>query len=322
MVTATLALPESRSKRKSSPRSKAPRSKAPRSKAPLGKSTGNGRQQRVVKRRIDVTLDQPIEYVVGDWSQIPNREHTCETQPEPRRLAAAEEAALFRRMNYSKHQADNLRQQIARGPGGTDVSAHDALDADTLDAIERLLDESTQLRNYLVQVFSKLAASVARPYSNAEFRIDELLSEAHVTLLRCVEIFDAERGYRFSTYATNAIRHNLNRYISRQHKLRQATREYVPTDSIPAPESDNPRRREREYTDRMSRIVAWIHQLDSREQTIVKSRFGLTQAPDKVTLQSLANQLGLSRERIRQLEIRALDKLRSMASQATLDIEC
>jgi RNA polymerase primary sigma factor len=152
--------------------------------------------------------------------------------------------------------------------------------------------------------------------------VDELLSEAHITLLRCVEIFDVERGYRFSTYATNAIRHNLNRYISRQHKARQATREYVPTDTIPAPECDNPRRREREYTDRMSRIVKWIHKLDSREQTIVRSRFGLTQAPEKVTLQSLADQLGLSRERIRQLEIRALEKLRGMARQTAMELDC
>ena len=58
----------------------------------------------------------------------------------------------------------------------------------------------------------------------------------------------------------------------------------------------------------MTDIIRWIHQLDPREQTIVRSRFGLTQATDKVTLQSLADELGLSRERIRQLEIRALGK--------------
>lgn len=297
MATATLARPKRRSKKKT---------------ATSVALNGNYRLKHISKERVQQALDQPIEYVAGDWSQVSEREHTCDAQPEPRRLAADEEAALFRRMNYLKHRADNLRRLITR----------DYCPPDTLDAIERLLDESTRLRNYLVQVFSKLAASVARPYANTEFRVDELLSEAHVTLLRCVEIFDAERGYRFSTYATNAIRHNLNRYISRQHKLRQATREYVPTETIPAPEGDNPRRREREYTDRMSRIAKWIHKLDSREQTIVKSRFGLTQAPDKVTLQSLADQLGLSRERIRQLEIRALEKLRVMARQTTLEMEC
>ncbi len=270
------------------------------------------RWKHVAPERVQQALDQRIEYIAGDWSRLSEREHTCDAKPEPRRLSADEEAGLFRRMNYLKHRADRLRHTISK----------DNCPPDTLDAIERLLDESTRLRNYLIQVFSKLAASVARQYANSEFRVDELLSEAHLTLLRCVEIFDTERGYRFSTYATNAIRHNLNRYISRQHKLRQSTREYVATDGIPAPEGDNPRNREREYSDRITRITKWIRQLDSREQTIVKSRFGLTQAPEKVTLQSLADQLGLSRERIRQLEIRALEKLRALAHQASLDLEC
>jgi RNA polymerase sigma factor (sigma-70 family) len=298
MATATLTRPKTRSKRKAS----------------LSVEVeGNYRLKHVSKERAQLALDEPIEYVNGDWSLIKDHDDDCaaDESPEPRRLSAREEGTLFRRMNYLRHQADRLRQGIKPGH----------CPPDTLDAIERLLDESTRMRNYLVQVFSKLAASVARPYANTEFRVDELLSEAHVTLLRCVEIFDAERGYRFSTYATNAIRHNLNRYISRQHKARQATREYIPTDSLPAPECDNPRRRERQYTDRMSRILKWIHKLDDREQTIVKSRFGLTQASNKVTLQSLADQLGLSRERIRQLEIRALDKLRAMARQTAVELE-
>ncbi len=285
----------------------------PRRKSPLDiERTKNYRWKHVSPERVQQALDRRIEYIVGDWSRLSEHEHDCDAEPEPRRLSADEEATLFCRMNYLKHRADRLRRTITK----------DNCPPDTLDAIERLLDESTRLRNYLVQVFSKLAASVARQYSNTEFRVDELLSEAHLTLLRCVEIFDAERGYRFSTYATNAIRHNLNRYISRQHKLRQSTREYVATDGIPAPEGDNPRGREREYSDRISRITKWIRQLDSREQTIVKSRFGLTQAPEKVTLQSLADQLGLSRERIRQLEIRALEKLRAMARQTAVELEC
>jgi RNA polymerase sigma factor (sigma-70 family) len=266
---------------------------------------------RPASRRIQQALQQRIEYIAGDWSQLPEDHEYVVEEPEPRRLSAYEEAVLFRRMNYLKHRAERLRQLVSE----------DYCPPDTLDAIEHLLDESTRLRNYLVQVFSKLAASVARQYTNQEFRLDELLSEAHVTLLRCVEIFDADRGYRFSTYATNAIRHNLNRYVSRQHKLRQSTREYVATDGLREDSADNPRHREREYTARMSGVSKWIRQLDPREQTIVKSRYGLTHVAGKVTLQSLADQLGLSRERIRQLEIRAIAKLRAIASRAPLEYE-
>ena len=135
-----------------------------------------------------------------------------------------------------------------------------------------------------------------------------------------MEIFDADRGYRFSTYATNAIRHNLNRYVSRQHRLRQSTREYLATDGLT---SEASRRRTRgvvnaSIRDRMSGVSQWMRELDPREQTILKSRYGLTEDPGKVTLQSLADQLGLSRERIRQLEIRAIEKLRALAGRANL----
>ncbi|MHB8972402.1 MAG: sigma-70 family RNA polymerase sigma factor [Pirellulaceae bacterium] len=263
------------------------------------------------RTRRERKFDQRIEYVASDWSLVHSAEHTGAEAAETRRLSAEEEVDLFRRMNFLKHRAERLRQLIF----------DDYCPPDTVEAIQRLLEESTRLRNYLVQVFSKLAVSVARPYANAEIRLDELLSESHVTLLRCVEIFDADRGYRFSTYATNAIRHNLNRYVSRQRRLRQNTREYVATDGFTAESVENPRRREREYSARMRGVSQWLGELDPREQTILKSRYGLTEDPGKTTLQSLADQLGLSRERIRQLEIRAIQKLRDMASRACLEFE-
>lgn len=262
--------------------------------------------------RLERKLDQRIEYINSDWASVPSSEHSVVDVAEARRLSADEEAGLFRRMNFLKHRAERLRQLID----------DDDCPRDTLDAIQGLLDEATRLRNYLVQVFSKLAISVARPYANLEFRLDELMSESHVTLLRCVEIFDADRGYRFSTYATNAIRHNLNRYVSRQHRQRQSTREYLATDVLTEDESaESPRHREREYSERMSGVSRWLQELDPREATILKSRYGLTEDPAKVTLQSLADQLGLSRERIRQLEIRAIQKLRALAGQASLGCE-
>ncbi|MCU0960218.1 MAG: sigma-70 family RNA polymerase sigma factor [Pirellulaceae bacterium] len=227
------------------------------------------------------------------------------------RLSAEEEAQLFRRMNYLKHRAERLRQRAPGLPNAARAAA----------GVEGLLAESTRWRNYLVQVFSKLAASIARQYVSAEFRLDELLSEAHVTLLRCVEIFDADRGYRFSTYATNAIRHNLNRYVSRQHRLRQVTREYVAADGLMRDSVPNPGGHEREYSARMSGVAKWLRQLDPREQTILRSRYGLADDPERMTLQSLADQLGLSRERIRQLEIRAIEKLRMMARSAKLELD-
>ncbi len=126
-------------------------------------------------------------------------------------------------MNFLKHRAERLRQLID----------DDDCPRDTLDAIRALagrIDAAAELSGAGVFEAGDGGGSARTPI--VEFRLDELLSESHVTLLRCVEIFDADRGYRFSTYATNAIRHNLNRYVSRQHRLRQITREYLATDGL------------------------------------------------------------------------------------------
>jgi RNA polymerase sigma factor (sigma-70 family) len=295
MATALLIEPKSRLRNRSS-RSRSARRVVERNHAQL---------------RAERKLDRQIEYIDSDWTRINQLEMANTEGADSRRLTADEEANLFRRMNFLKHRAERLRELLS----------DDYCPQETVDAIAQLLDESTHLRNYLVQVFSKLAVSVARQYANTSFRLDELLSEAHVTLLRCVEIFDIDRGYRFSTYATNAIRHNLNRYVTRQHRLRQTTREYVPTDGLVSEPVENPHHREREYSARMSGVSRWLGELDPREQTILRSRYGLTDDPGKVTLQSLADQLGLSRERIRQLEIRAIEKLRALASQACPELE-
>jgi RNA polymerase sigma factor (sigma-70 family) len=295
MATALLIEPKSRLRTRSS------RSRSTRRVVEL-----NHAQLRAERK-----LDRQIEYIDSDWTRINQLEMASTEGADSRRLTADEEANLFRRMNFLKHRAERLRELLS----------DDYCPQETVDAIAQLLDESTHLRNYLVQVFSKLAVSVARQYANTSFRLDELLSEAHVTLLRCVEIFDIDRGYRFSTYATNAIRHNLNRYVTRQHRLRQTTREYVPADGLVSEPVENPHHREREYSARMSGVSRWLGELDPREQTILRSRYGLTDDPGKVTLQSLADQLGLSRERIRQLEIRAIEKLRALASQACPELE-
>ncbi len=295
MATALLIEPKSRLRTRSS------RSRSARRVVEL-----NHAQLRAERK-----LDRQIEYIDSDWTRINQVEMANTEGADSRRLTADEEANLFRRMNFLKHRAERLRELLS----------DDYCPQETVDAIAQLLDESTHLRNYLVQVFSKLAVSVARQYANISFRLDELLSEAHVTLLRCVEIFDIDRGYRFSTYATNAIRHNLNRYVTRQHRLRQTTREYVPADGLVSEPVENPHHREREYSARMSGVSRWLGELDPREQTILRSRYGLTDDPGKVTLQSLADQLGLSRERIRQLEIRAIEKLRALACQACPELE-
>ncbi len=270
-------------------------------------------QQRQGQQRqgLGCFIDQPLDDVSTAWPWPDASGQLRLPRPESLRLAADQEAALFRQMNESKQHAETLRRSLVG----------ERAEPSTRETIQQLSRASMQLRNYLVRVFSKLATSVAGRYVNAEFRLDELLSEAHITLLRAVELFDTERGYRFSTYATNAIRHNLHRYINGQHKARALASRTVEPESLADNNEPCPRHREREYRVRMDRIARWIQRLDTREQKIVESRYGLSHDSRTVTLQRLADQLGVSRERIRQLERRAIEKLQGMAKSELCEFE-
>jgi RNA polymerase sigma factor (sigma-70 family) len=221
-----------------------------------------------------------------------------------RRLAADEEVAMFRWMNFLKYRAGTLRATL-RLERPRVALMHE---------IEHLLDQAVDIRNQLVCVFSKLAYCAARKFGHGGQLLEELESEALATLLRAVERFDADRGYRFTTYATHAIRRNLCRYLRRRRKemsrvLLLPHMEVVKDD----------RRSSVQFELRLAKssliLQEIVGRLDAREQLIIRSRFGLGEQPGSQTLQALADQLAVSRERVRQVEGRALAKLRQMAQR-------
>ena len=68
----------------------------------------------------------------------------------------------------------------------------------------------------------------------------------------------------------------------------------------------------------MSKI---LNRLDEREQKIITARFGLGRGKEPLTLKQVGEELGVTKERIRQLEARALSKLRDAADEANIDVE-
>ncbi|MDP6447929.1 MAG: sigma-70 family RNA polymerase sigma factor [Pirellulaceae bacterium] len=230
-----------------------------------------------------------------DWKQL----------TEDRWLEAEDERAWFWRLNYNKFRANQFRGQLSL--------EHPAPDA--VATAEQLLAESTQIRNGLARVFLKLVISIAKGFASSRHPLDELLSEGNAILLRAIETFDADRGFRFSTYATHAIRRYLYRYVQKKTGEPRSPELF---DQVPDPRRWDAAREQR-MNAAMDAIAGFLNQLPDREQLIVRARFGLGDDLRPVTLQSIAEQLHVSRERVRQIEQRAIRKLRAMASAAGLD---
>jgi RNA polymerase primary sigma factor len=217
-------------------------------------------------------------------------------------LTREQEAHLFRKMNFLKHQAARLRGVI------------NPAEAADLDLIEALRGEAVAVKNQIVLANLRLVLSFVKKVIRPGQEFAELVSEGYVALIRAVEKFDFSRGYRFGTYAWRAIMNGLPRDPSRDRRRdrlvtgREAMLEAVPDSRFDGRQSEAEQHRLQEA------VRGLLGRLDDRERRIIVGRFGLEGAREK-TLDQLGKELGVSKERIRQIENRARGKLRQFAEE-------
>ncbi|HVJ68793.1 MAG TPA: sigma-70 family RNA polymerase sigma factor [Caulifigura sp.] len=224
-------------------------------------------------------------------------------------LTAAGEQALFRRMNWLKYTASRLRSRLSRN----------SPQKKTVDEIERLRRDSEVCRSMIAQANLRLVAKIARKLSRNE-DFEDFQSEGNFILLYSIDRFDIDRGFRFSTYATHAIQRHLYRQMHR--KARRTSRESITAGEILAESVEAaPAAEEPDFDPALAkRVVDLMNTLDPREAAILKARFGF--GGDKSEpLRAVATRLGLSKERVRQLQKRAIERLQGMMEPRIEDLD-
>lgn len=223
-------------------------------------------------------------------------------------LTSSAESRLFHQMNRYYYRAARLRD------GSFTDSAH-------IDhaSVEEELAQADRIRNQLVIIFHKLTVSIAKNFVSARHSLEELVSEGDATLIRAIALFDPSRGFRFSTYATYAVRRRLTRYVtSAQHMHAK------PVDFRDAPPIPDRRHWSLPYERSMEAGVQWLesalYELSQRERYIIRCRFGWGREFEPRTLQEIADELGISRERVRQLESKAMKKLQALSTSVDLAV--
>ena len=226
-------------------------------------------------------------------------------------LTREQEQHLFRKYNYTKFRADKLRKQL-----DVDKPIYTAMDE-----IESWYDQAVQLKQMIVQCNLRLVVSIAKRHMKATDDFFTLVSDGNMSLIRAAEKFNYALGNKFSTYASWAIMKNFARTIPNEFKHRDRFRTSL--DEMFAFQSDgktNRQKLEREDLLRKSEVTKMLNNLDDREQQIIIRRFGLDPQREPQTLQQVGVEMGVTKERVRQIQAKALKKLRLNADERHLEL--
>jgi RNA polymerase primary sigma factor/RNA polymerase sigma factor len=221
-------------------------------------------------------------------------------------LTREQEAHLFRKYNYLKYKAEKLRNQLDPAQPKSSL----------MDEIESLHQKAVAMKNEIARANLRLVVSIAKRHVTPDQNFFELVSDGNMSLLRAIEKFDFARGNKFSTYASWAIMKNFARTIPGEFKHRDRFR--TSQDELFAATQEHrgsPIVEESAQHTREAQIERILRRLDEREQKIIIGRFGLDHAQEPQTLKEVGASLGVTKERIRQIEARALSKLRQAAKE-------
>ncbi len=302
---------------------------------------------------------KPISYLKRCIAQIP--ESTKDTDViDPINLTKCELIAL-------KYKADESRRVIRQVRERTNMTPREL--KSELERVERSLANASRAKSELIQANLRLVVSIAKKYTNRGLMFLDLIQEGNIGLMKAVDKFEYQRGYKFSTYATWWIRQAITRAIADQartiripvhmietiNKLMRTSRYLVqehgrePTSEEIAEKMEFPLDKVRKVLkiakepisletpigeEEDSHLGDFIEDknilspgdavvnfglaeqtrkvlttLTPREEKVLRMRFGIGEKADH-TLEEVGRDFSVTRERIRQIEAKALRKLR------------
>ncbi len=224
-------------------------------------------------------------------------------------LTAAEERIIFSQFNFARYQVSLLQAEVFK------TASHTPTDAQARD-LARWYRTAKNLREQIAETNLALVLAMAKRTRMSEIDFADLISEGNMALLRAIDKFDSTRGFKFSTYACRAI----IKAFSRQGMKLSKYRSHFPAEFDPMMEKSNylELKRAEQVTDTADHLRFIVLSngagLTDIEREVIEHRFRLEsgQIDDRpLTLEQVGQIIGVTKERVRQIQNKALAKLRT-----------
>ncbi|HEX2973956.1 MAG TPA: sigma-70 family RNA polymerase sigma factor [Tepidisphaeraceae bacterium] len=245
------------------------------------------------------------------WYQ-PTAQDLDNTLPNsPKLMKGDEERLMFLRFNYAKKRLGDLKKKATR----------DGLTRELAEDIVQWHRRFEHFREYLVRTNLALVLAMAKRTRLGQVDFAEVVSEGNMALLRAVDKFNVERGFKFSTYACRAILKAFSRTALKASRHRTRFPVEFEPDLEKSDWSDRRRETvEEECIDELKHIVERnLADLTHVEQTVIRRRFNWEeQAESGLTLEEVGKIIGVTKERVRQIQNKALAKIKQVMEEGVL----
>jgi RNA polymerase sigma factor (sigma-70 family) len=270
------------------------------------------KQRGIEKELFD--FDHEPRLPMTSWYQ-PTREDLLDSAitGAPQLMSASEEKLMFLRFNFAKRKLTSLQAKAKR-------------EGLTRELCERVIEwhrRFEHFREYLVRTNLALVLAMAKRVRLGDVDFAEVVSEGNMALIRAVDKFNVERGFKFSTYACRAILKAFSRTAMKSSRYR--TR--FPVESEPDLEKSDwsDRKRDQVEADCIDELKTIVDRnmadLSDVEQTVIRRRFNWQESEaTPLTLEEVGKIIGVTKERVRQIQNKALAKIKAVMEDGVLRV--
>ena len=279
----------------------------------LARRIGSLRISDTEKETLKTIIDLPIAFIPNDRFRRPKTMATVMEQNTDvipgQALTPEEEITLFLQLNYARYKTCQIRRTLLRQSPWTKQTALKLLEWN---------QRQLHARSQIVTANMGLVLAMAKKADFPGVEFTDLISEGSMALLRAADKFDFDRGFKFSTYACRAIFKGFSRTAKQNYRYHRR----FPAQWEVALEKDDhlDLLRQENHSNGVDEVRLIfqdnIADLSQVEQSVIELRFSLKPKQTKpLTLKQVGDKLGLTKERIRQIQNKALAKMRVVAEE-------